>query len=82
MIEGNFYKLLVLTPADKKTGAEMIKSLQDKYSGFHRNYAAIVLQDGLTLEKFLGNQYKELRETAYSVCKSKTILMPGINKLD
>lgn len=82
MIDETFYKLLVLTPDDKNTGVEkMSLNRQKKDNMFYRDYSAIVLQDGLTLQAFLGKEYEPLREMAYSVCKSKTILLSGVNKL-
>lgn len=90
MINNNFFKLLVLTPADKDSGADKIlsdknPSLYGKPRGselFHQEYAAIVLQDGLTKREFLGSKYKELREAAFTVCPEQILLIgDNINKL-
>lgn len=92
MISTNYFKLLVLTPEDKESGAKTILSNANpelygitdrpRDSGmFYQNYAGIVLQDGLTTEQFLSDEYKELREAAYKVCKSQVIITPTQNKL-
>ena len=85
MINTCYFKLLVLTLGDT---AEKIKTDKDPNNYekrdehyFFQNYSAIVLQGGLTMKEFLSDEYKELREAAYSVSKDKIILESVQNEL-
>lgn len=84
MINSIYIKTLILTPADKNTGALEIKTnanpsvygkeVKRDSELFYQNYGSIALQNGLTKDQFLSDEYKELREAAYSVCKDKVVL--------